>query len=500
MASKQLIINCTPFETRVALLEGSQIVEYNLERTKERGIYGSIYKGKVARVLPGMQSSFIDIGLERAAFLYGGDIAPPDSGQSDDAQSAADADDGKFRPSHNMRIEELIKEGQEIIVQVAKDSIGTKGARVTSYLSLPGRFVVLMPYMKHIGISRKIQSEAERERLRSTIERIRPKDVGFVVRTASENVPAEKLENDVQFLLKLWDSINQKMNTLPAPALIHEDLNLVFRSTRDLLAKDLDRIVVDDKATYENLVRFLNRFSIKLGAQVHLYEGKVGIFDAYGVELEVSRALSSKVWLKSGGYLVIDETEALVSIDINTGRYVGNKSLGDTVVKTNLEAISEIVLQLRLRNIGGIIIIDFIDMDRADDRERVFQALNDELSRDKSRTSILKISEFGLVQMTRKRTEESLSRKLCSPCPYCNGSGKVKSAASVTYELIRELVREFARQKSDKFVIRAHPTIADRLHEEDREFITDLTEQYKKKVVVKAVEHFHVEKYEISVV
>lgn len=498
MASKQLIINCTPFETRVALLEGSQIVEYNIERTKERGIFGSIYKGRVARVLPGMQSAFVDIGLERAAFLYGGDIAPPDLGQDDNDGGLDDADEGKFRPSHNFRIEELVREGQEIVVQVAKDSIGTKGARVTSYLSLPGRFVVLMPYMKHIGISRKIQSEEERERLRSTIERIRPKDVGFVVRTASEGVPAEKLENDVQFLLKLWDSINQKIATLKGPALIHEDLNLVFRSTRDLLAKDLDRIVVDDQPTYDNLVRFLNRFSIKLGAQVHLYEGKVGIFDAYGIELEINRALSSKVWLKSGGYIVIDETEALVSIDVNTGRFVGHKSLGDTIVKTNLEAVAEIVLQLRLRNIGGIIIIDFIDMDRPDDRERVFQALNEELAKDKSRTSILKISEFGLVQMTRKRTEESLSRKLCSPCPYCNGSGKVKSAASVSYELIRELVREFARQRSEKFVVRAHPSIADRLHEDDREFITDLTEQFQKKVVIKAVDHFHIEKYEIS--
>ena len=498
MASKQLIINCAPFETRVALLEGSQIVEYNLERTKERGIFGSIYKGRVARVLPGMQSAFVDIGLERAAFLYGGDIAPPDDRTTDSSDNIDDADDSKYRPTHNLRIEELVKEGQEIVVQVAKDSIGTKGARVTSYLSLPGRFVVLMPYMKHIGISRKIQSEAERERLRTTIEKIRPKDVGFVVRTASEGVPEEKLETDVQFLLKLWDSINQKVATQPAPSLVHEDLNLVFRSTRDLLTKDLDRIVVDDRPTYENLVRFLNRFSIKLGAQVHLYEGKVGIFDAYGIELEVNRALSSKVWLKSGGYIVIDETEALVSIDVNTGRFVGHKSLGDTIVKTNLEAVSEIGLQLRLRNIGGIIIIDFIDMDRADDRERVFQALNEELSKDKSRTSILKISEFGLVQMTRKRTEESLSRKLCSPCPYCNGSGKVKSAASVSYELIRELVREFSRQRSDKFVVRAHPSVADRLHEDDREFITDITEQFQKKVVIKAVDHFHVEKYEIS--
>lgn len=501
MAAKQLIINCTPFETRVALLEGSQIVEYYIERTKERGIFGSIYKGKVARVLPGMQSAFVDIGLERAAFLFGGDIAPSKPADLAAMTLGDDSEEPtRSRQNADFRIDELVQEGQEIVVQVAKDSIGTKGARVTTYLSLPGRFVVLMPNMRHIGISRKIQDEKERERLKSIIEEVRPGDVGFVVRTASEGVPREKLEADVQFLLKMWESIKQKISEPKVPQRIHEDLNLVFRSTRDLLTRDLDRIVVDNKAVYDDLVKFLNRFSIKLGAQVHLYEGQVGIFDAYGIELEINRALSSKVWLKSGGYIIIDETEALTSIDVNTGRYVGSKSLGDTIVRTNLEAVKEIVLQLRLRNIGGIIIIDFIDMDRAEDRDRVFQALNEELVNDKSRTSALKISEFGLVQMTRKRTEESLSRKLCSPCPYCNGSGKVKSAASIAYELIRDLVREFSRQKSEKFIVRAHPTIADRLHEEDREFLTDLTEQYSKKIVVKAVEHFHVEKFEISTV
>lgn len=501
MASKQLIINCSSFETRVALLEGSQIVEFYIERTKERGIFGSIFKGRVARVLPGMQSAFVDIGLERAAFLYGGDIAVEDEQATEIVEEMGQSEEApRSRSNQDFKIEELVKEGQEIVVQVAKDSIGTKGARVTSFLSLPGRFVVLMPNMKHIGISRKIVDEKERERLRDIIENIRTPDVGFVVRTASDGIAKEKLAADAEFLMKMWESIKQKQEKVAAPALIHEDLNLIFRSTRDLLSRDLDRIVVDDRSVYENLVKFLNRFSIKLGAQVHLYEGQVGIFDAYGIEMEVGRALSSKVWLKSGGYIIIDETEALTSIDVNTGRYVGNKSLGDTIVKTNLEAVKEIVLQLRLRNIGGIIIIDFIDMERADDRERIFQALNEELQKDKSRTTALKISEFGLVQMTRKRTEESLARKLCSPCPYCAGSGKIKSSTSVTYELIRELVREFAKSKAEKFIVRAHPTIADRLHEEDREFLTDITEQYGKKIVIKAVEHFHHEKYEISCV
>lgn len=509
MVSKQLIINCTSFETRVALIEGGQVAEFYIERNKERGIVGSIYKGRVARVLPGMQSTFVDLGLDRAAFLYGGDIQIPGDGnhlpdfldEDEKGQDRDDDEDSDRPPRHHHRhfkITDLVKEGQEILVQVAKDSIGTKGARITTYLSLPGRYVVLMPSINHIGVSRRIQSEEERGRLRGIVQRTKPEGMGVIVRTASEYVAEDKIVADIEFLVKLWEQIRAKAVRVKSPALVHEDLNLVFRATRDLLSKDLDRIVIDDREKYDDLVRFLNRFSVKLGAQVQLYQGDVAIFDAYGVEMEIGRALSSKVWLKSGGYLVIQQTEALTAIDVNTGRFVGNKSLGDTIVKTNLEAVKEIVLQLRLRNIGGIIILDFIDMERGDDRDRVFSALLEELKKDKAKTSALRISEMGIVQMTRKRTEESLAQKLCQPCPYCEGKGDVKSPVTVVYELVRELLREFTKSTAEGFMVRAHPQVADRLFEEDQEFIEELKKKYGKKVIVKSVVDFHVEHYEVT--
>lgn len=504
--SKQLIINCTSFETRVALIERSQLVEYYIERKKERGIVGSIFKGKIARVLPGMQSAFVDIGLDRAAFLYVGDIQTAGAADGilpdfleDDDKGRQHNEDESARQNRYQRITDLVKEGQEVLVQVAKDSIGTKGARVTTYLSLPGRYVVLMPNIDHIGVSRKIESEEERNRLKQIVTKVKPDGVGIIVRTASEHVPDEKIIADIDFLAKLWETIKGTSLKAKAPSMVHEDLNLIYRSTRDLLAREFERIVIDDRTEYENLVRFLNRFSVKLGAQVQLYQGDVSIFDAYGVELEVARALDAKVWLKSGGYLVIEQTEALTAIDVNTGRFVGGKSLGDTIVKTNLEAIKEIVLQLRLRNIGGIIILDFIDMDRHEDRDRVFEALTEELKKDRAKTSALRISDLGLVQMTRKRTEESLAKKLCMPCPYCEGTGMVKSTATVTYQAIRELVREFSKSRAQHFVVKMNPQTADRLLEDDKEFLDEICARYGRKVTVKSVGDFHLERFEISV-
>lgn len=520
MVGKQLIINASAFETRVALIESGHVAEYYIERQKERGIVGSIFKGRVLRVLPGMQSAFVDIGLDRSAFLYGGDIQPPGGPANELPEFFEDEDQTKItpvtddsapvpaaestlpvpshRPQQFFKIADLVKEGQEVLVQVAKDSIGTKGARITTYLSFPGRYVVLMPNINHIGISRRIVNEEERNRLKGIIQRVRPDGMGIIVRTASEGVPEEKLIADIDFLLKLWENVKAKASKAKAPSLVHEDLNLVFRATRDLISRDLERIVIDNKDVYEDVVRFLNRFSVKLGAQVQLYQSDTAIFDAYGIELEVSRALGSKVWLKSGGYLVIERTEALTAIDVNTGRFVGGKSLGDTIVKTNLEAVKEIVLQLRLRNIGGIIILDFIDMDRTDDRDRVFNALVEELKKDKAKTSALRISEMGLVQMTRKRTEESLSQKLCVSCPYCEGKGDVKSPTTVAYDIIRELAREFSKIPVENFVLRAHPQVIDRLCEEDAEFMRDVRERFSKKIVLKTAPEFHLEQYEIS--
>ena len=511
MVAKQLVINITSYETRVALIEGGQVSEYYIERSRDRGIVGGIYKGKVIRVLPGMQSCFVDIGLERAAFLYGGDIKPEGSYELPEGfdeegkpihHHVDDDENNEGNPNKNFqknyKISDLVKEGQEVLVQVAKDAISTKGARVTTYLSLPGRYVVLMPSINHIGVSRRIQSEDERTRLRTIVQKIKPDGAGIIVRTASENVPDEKIIADIDFLVKLWESLRTKSLKSKSPCLVHEDLDLVFRATRDLISRDLDRIVIDDKKRYEDLVRFLNRFSVKLGAQVQLYQGDTQIFDAFGIEQEVSRALGSKVWLKSGGYLIIEQTEALTAIDVNTGRFVGNKSLGDTIVKTNLEAVKEIVQQLRLRNIGGIIILDFIDMDRNDDRDKVFQALVEELKKDKAKTTVLRISEMGLVQMTRKRTEESLMQKMTVDCPYCDGNGHVKSPSTVSYEVIRELLREFSRSNNEGFVVKAHPHVADRLLEEDKIFIDELKARHGKKVVVKSFVDYHLEHFEIA--
>lgn len=511
MVAKQLVINSTSYETRVALIEGGQVSEYYIERSRDRGIVGGIYKGKIIRVLPGMQSCFVDIGLERAAFLYGGDIKPEGSyelpegfdeeGKGLHSQSEEEENsEAGFQKTiaKNYKISDLVKEGQEILVQVAKDAISTKGARVTTYLSLPGRYVVLMPSINHIGVSRRIQSEDERTRLRTIVQKIKPEGAGIIVRTASENVPDEKIIADIDFLVKLWDSLKTKSLKSKSPCLVHEDLDLVFRATRDLISRDLDRIVIDDKKRYEDLVRFLNRFSVKLGAQVQLYQGDTQIFDAFGIEQEVSRALGSKVWLKSGGYLIIEQTEALTAIDVNTGRYVGNKSLGDTIVKTNLEAVKEIVQQLRLRNIGGIIILDFIDMDRSDDRDKVFLALIEELKKDKAKTTVLRISEMGLVQMTRKRTEESLLQKMTVDCPYCDGNGHVKSPATISCEVIRELLREFSRSNNEGFVVKAHAQVADRLLEEDKIFLDELKVKYSKKIVVKSFVDYHIEHFEIA--
>ena len=504
--NKQLVINCTSFETRIALIESGQVSEYYIERNCDRGIVGSIYKGKVVRVLPGMQSCFVDIGLERAAFLYGGDIQsenPDDLPEIfDDDEKAgvklAPSDVDEYTPRKNMKIYDLVKEDQEIIVQVAKDAISTKGARITTYLSLPGRYVVLMPNINHIGVSRRIASEEERNRLRNLIQGIKPDNVGIIVRTASENIPDDKIIADIEFLIKLWDNIRTKSAKSASPALIHEDLDLIFRSTRDLISRDLDRIVIDDQKRYEDLVRFLNRFSVKLGAQVQLYQGENQIFDAFGIENEITHAIGSKVWLKSGGYLIIQQTEALTAIDVNTGRFVGGRNLGETIIKTNMEAAKEIVHHLRLRNIGGIIILDFIDMDKHDDRDKVFQFLVEELKKDKAKTTALRISEMGLVQMTRKRTEENLLQKITTHCPYCEGSGHVKSAVTIAYEIIRELVREFKKSKNEAYVVKAHPQIVDRLFEEDKQFIDELKFNYNKKVLIKSAPDFHIEHFEVT--
>ncbi|OGR30747.1 MAG: ribonuclease G, partial [Desulfuromonadales bacterium GWC2_61_20] len=404
--AKELVINTTSHETRVALIENGHIAELYIERNRERGIVGNIYQGKVIRVLPGMQAAFVDIGLEKAAFLYVADVLDEMEaveqfvdGQPQHARPADGSEEGPVLPP----IEELLDEGEELLVQIAKEPLGTKGARITSHISLPGRHLVYMPTVDHIGISRRIENEEEKDRLRGIIEAIRPPGTGFIVRTAAEGKSDEDLLADMEFLVGLWQDISRRRENRSAPALIHSDLDVTSKVLRDILTEDVDRIVVDSQVEHDKIVAFIDTFMPKLKYVIDLYDSEEPIFDAFGLEVEIARALGRKVWLKSGGYIIIEQTEALTAIDVNTGRFVGKHNLEDTILKTNLEAVKEIAFQLRLRNIGGLIIIDFIDMEKEAHREKVHSALEEALRIDKAKTNILKISELGLAEMTRKR-------------------------------------------------------------------------------------------------
>lgn len=499
--TKELVINTTSHETRVALLEGGHIAELYIERERERGIVGNIYKGKVIRVLPGMQAAFVDIGMEKAAFLYVADVFDEMEqvelhieGENGIASSAEGTQLATLPP-----IEELLKEGQELLVQVSKEPIGTKGARITSHISLPGRHLVYMPTVDHVGISRRIECEEERERLRNLLEQMRDPGTGFIVRTVSEGKSEEDLRQDMEFLVGLWKNISKGLAGVCAPALIHSDLDVTSKVLRDILTEDVERIVVDSLDEYNKILRFLRTFATRMNYSVERYEGDEPIFDAYGLEVEISRALGRKVWLKSGGSIIIEQTEALTAIDVNTGRYVGKHNLEDTILKTNLEALKEIAFQLRLRNIGGLIIIDFIDMEKEAHREKVHAALEEALKGDKNKTNILKISELGLVEMTRKRVRESIGRTLCEPCSYCEGKGYVKGRLTIIYEILRELHRELADLPAGPVTLLAHPRIAGLLVDEERSGLDALEQRFGRSVRINPHPEFHIEQYEIVV-
>ena len=483
----EILINSNPFETRVAMIQQGRLVEFYVERVKDRGITGNIYKGKIVRVLPGMQSAFVEIGVQRTSFLHVSDIKePPDEFEEEDEEHQKHAD---------VRIQDLIKEGQEIMVQAAKEPIGTKGARVTSYISIPGRYLVFMPTYDKIAISRRISSEKERKRLREIVSSMRPQGCGFIIRTVCDGMPKEDIQADMEFLIKLWNSIQKKKDQVRTPGLIWSELDLTLRIIRDLFSKDIDRLVIDSKEEYERAKKFVDEFMPHLSLRLEFYEGKEEIFDAHGIEIELTDALERRVWLRSGGHIVIDQMEALTAVDVNTGKYVGKKSSEDTIVKTNLEAVKEIVYQLRLRNIGGIIVIDFIDMARAADREKVYNTLKDALKADKARTNILKISELGIVEMTRKRVRESLSQSLCEPCPYCDGNALVKAKDTIIMDIFRELSRELPVRKK-KATLYVSPSIAERI-KEDPAPLENLEKKFGKKIIIKPVERFHQERYEI---
>ncbi|MBM4317152.1 MAG: Rne/Rng family ribonuclease [Deltaproteobacteria bacterium] len=394
-------------------------------------------------------------------------------------------------------MQDLLKEGQEILVQVAKAPIGTKGARLTTHISLPGRNLVLMPTVKHLGISRRIESDKERRRLRDIFtKRLRPKDAGFIIRTVAEGKSFRDLKADAEYLLKTWARIKRDSKKKRAPALIHEDLSLSMRAVRDFFTEEVDSFVIDNHEEHENVIQFIEQFMPQLKSAVKLFKGPSQLFEHYGIEAEISRALNKKVWLKSGGYLLFDQSEALTAIDVNTGRYVGSKSLEETILKTNLEAVKEIAYQLRIRNVGGIIILDLIDMESMENREKVYQALQEALSEDKSRTNILKISELGLVEMTRKRTHEDLIRYLTEACSVCEGRGYHKSRRTVCFEIFREIEKE-ALSNTKNIVVFAAPSVVARMMSEEKKHVRMLEERFGKKITVKPDPAFHVEQYEV---
>lgn len=500
--AKEIIINSTVNETRVAVLDNNSLAEIFLERAKNKGIAGNIYKGKVVKVLPGMQSAFVDIGHDRAAFLHAGDLYIDDMDNfsllEDRIPEVEEVDlENSTTSKIYVPIEDLIKEGQDIMVQVAKEPIGQKGARLTTHITIPGRYLVLMPSYNHVGISRKIESDTERERLKNILIGIKPQGMGLIARTVCENSSEEELKADLKYLLKTWEKISSRSKNAKAPELLYDELDLLFRTVRDLANDEVKKIVIDDKADYLRIKSFVKEYLSNNQIQIELYENELPIFDYYNIEIEISRLLERRVWLKSGGYIVIDQTEALTVIDVNTGKYVGKRNFDETILKTNIEAAKEIAWQMRLRNLGGIIIVDFIDMEREEHREKVLQILSQELKKDRAKASVMNISPLGLFEITRKRVQDSLNKILTEACPYCDGRGVVKSKLTVCYDILREIRRIAPYFSGKKVFVEAHPDVVDNILNGEKDYVDDIEAMYHLNIEVRPNSTFHIEHYEV---
>ena len=498
----EIFVNVGLRETRVAVHEADKIVELHIERAHERGVVGGIYKGRVTRVLPGMQAAFVDIGLERAAFLYVGDYRADldETGLEDEGNG--DAGSGRRgRNGNQPQIEDVLAEGQEIVVQVSKEPLGSKGARITSRVSLPGRHLVLMPWVSRVGVSRRIAGDRERRRLRAIVEKLRPPELGFIVRTVSHGVSEADIKADIDYLANLWEGIQKRLTEISeVPSLIHSEPSLHLRVLRDLATGETRQIFVDDADAYGEMQEFVQHFMAAPRPRITYYDKQQPLFDARHIENAIEGGLGRKVFLKSGGHLIFDQSEALTAIDVNTGRYTGGKgrNLEDTILKTNLEAAREIVHQLRFRNIGGLIILDLIDMDIAANREKVYRALTDALREDKSRVNLLKISELGLVEMTRKRTRESLPQQLCEPCATCEGKGYLQSPETISNKIFRELPKATRYLRGSSLRIAAHPKVTDILLGEATSSLQLVQERVGRPLIVDPRIDFHPEQYEIS--
>jgi ribonuclease G len=481
----EILINVTPQETRVAMLEQGVVQELHVERASARGLVGNIYLGRVARVLPGMQSAFIEIGLERAAFLHIADIW----------EHRQDGQAGKA-------IERILHEGQSLLVQVIKDPIGTKGARLSTQVSLAGRLLVYLPRDSHIGISQRIEDEAERESLRIKLQQLLPEGLGggFIIRTMAETASEREMQNDIEYLTRMWHDLVAKSDTLPAPSPIYQDLNLAQRVLRDMATEETARILVDSRETFQKMQEFAQQYTTNIVGRINHYTGERPLFDLHGVEDEIEKALARRVNLKSGGYLIIDQTEAMTTIDVNTGGFVGGRSFDDTIFKTNLEAAQVIARQLRLRNLGGIIIIDFIDMENLDHRASVLAEFDKALDKDRTRLTVNGFTQLGLVEMTRKRTRESLAHVLCEPCATCNGRGEIKTAQTVCYEILREIVREAKQFNAREYRILAAQSVIDLFLDEESQSLAQLGDFIGKPISLQVETLYTQEQYDVILI
>ena len=477
----EILINVTPMESRVALVENGVVQEIFIERTQARGLVGNLYLGKVSRVLPGMQAAFVDIGLSRGAFIHANDIV-------NDTESTP-------------HINTLVREGQSILVQVVKDQLGTKGARLTMQYSVPTRYLVYMPFSEHLGVSQRIEDEVERERLRTLVQELSSElgidQGGFIIRTVAEGVGSNELRSDMLYLQRLWNVLKQRQQALSAPAVVYEDLPLHLRVARDMVRSDVDTIRIDSRETYAKTIEFIQRFNPEVEPRFEYYPGERPIFELFSVEDELERALSRKVDLKSGGYVIFDQTEAMSTVDVNTGGFVGHRNLEETIFKTNLEAVAVIARQLRLRNLGGIIIIDFIDMEDEEHQRQVLRMFEKLLERDHAKTKVTRVSELGLVEMTRKRSRESLEHVLTDVCPVCDGRGRVKTAQTVCYEIFREILREERAYNSKSYLVLAAQVVVDRLLDEESPAVADLEEFIGKPLRFQVESNYHVEQYDV---
>ena len=495
----EIFVNVGPRETRVAVRESDKIVELHIERANERDVVGGIYKGRVTRVLPGMQAAFVDIGLERAGFLYVGDYRSEiDDDDSDDDNGGGSR--SRRRSGSPPQIEDVLAEGREVVVQVSKEPLGTKGARITSRISLPGRHLVLMPWVSRVGVSRRIEGDRERRRLRAIVEKHRPRELGFIVRTVSHGVSEADIKADIDYLTDLWTEIQTRRDAIrDVPALVYSEPPLHLRVLRDMASHETKMIVVDDPDAYGEMQAFVQRFMASPRPRINYYNHPRPMFDALKIENEIEEGLGRKVWLKSGGYLIFDQGEALTAVDVNTGRYTGGRgrNLEDTILKTNLEAVREIVHQLRFRNLGGLIILDLIDMESAGNREKVYRALSEALREDKAKVNILKISELGLVEMTRKRTRESLEQQLCKPCTTCEGKGYLQSAQTISNRIFRDLPKAATYLHGATLRIQAHESVTQILLGVAVEGLEKIRARIGRDIIVEAMPAYHPEQYQI---